>query len=183
VNGQATGFRAEELLALDRAALAERLRTGHPIDPAALAGWVYRGVSLGLPGWVDRLAWKTFAKVFHADGGGVRGWNVRLRQGDQHAVEPLRDRRGLARCFGHFDVVASPDGLVLDYASARNGRLDPIRRLRDPLVALRAGEADLLLGCSRLALAGHEVQTPSWFVLERRTRVEDFPPMSALVTP
>lgn len=170
----------EELLSSSQAALAERLLGGHAIDPEALAGWLYRGVSLGLPGWVDRLAWKTFAKTFHRDGPGapLRGWNVRLRQGPLDApLEPLRTRSGAPRSFGHFTVVPLPPagglplplrrGLLLDYGRGANRLLDPVRRLRDPLVALHPDDPTLLLGGSWLALGRRWRKTPSYFLLER----------------
>ena len=55
---------------------------GHPVDPAQLEGWVYRGTSLGLPSLVERLTWKTFQKAFWRDPatGRLLGWNVRLEQ-------------------------------------------------------------------------------------------------------
>lgn len=170
-----------ELLASSQNALAERLLSGHAIDPAALSGWLYRGVSLGLPAWVDRIAWKTFAKTFHRDAPGapLRGWNVKLRQGPLDApLEPLRTRSGAPRSFGHFAVTPLPpaermplpltSGLLLDYSQGANHRLDPVRPLRDPLVALRADDATLLFGCSWLALGRRRWwKTPSYFLLER----------------
>ncbi len=41
------------LLAADRAQLATILQGGHPIDPASLDDSAYRGISLGLPRWVE----------------------------------------------------------------------------------------------------------------------------------
>lgn len=71
-------LRAEDLYHLPRHRLAEVLASGHPIDPAALAGAAYRGVSLGLPPLVERLSWKTFQKTFLRDpsSGELWGWNV-----------------------------------------------------------------------------------------------------------
>ena len=72
----------EALLPLKPRQLKERLRAGHAIDPDALDGLAYQGVSLGMPAWIDRLAWKTFQKAFRSDPatGELRGWNVRLQQ-------------------------------------------------------------------------------------------------------
>jgi hypothetical protein len=162
---------------LDRGALLELLLGGHAIDPASLDGWVYRGVSLGLPAWVDRLAWKTFAKAFE----GGRGWNVRMQQ---DVFEPLRDRRGAPRCFGHFAVTPLPPvgdlslpvsrGVLLDYGRGGNGRLDPVRFLRDPLVALSPGDPNRLLGCSLVEVGPARFTTPSFFLLERHAPVSEF---------
>lgn len=162
------------------------LRDGHPIDPDALAGWTYRGTSLGMPEIVDRVTWKIFQKCFHRDAssGAVRGWNVRLEQ-DREPSEPQRDRRGVPVTFGHFLVVPARDrgvphgfdrGLLLDYGGFGTRPLDPLSRLRDPLVALRAGDTDLLLGWSYLAVVGRTIDTPSFFTLERESRTTHVPP-------
>jgi hypothetical protein len=124
-----------------QADLAALLAGGHPFDPAALAGRVYHGTSLGLPAWIERLTWKRFAKCFARDS--RRGWNQRVV-------------RGRLRRYGWFDVTTRDGTVVLDYGV-----------LRDPLVSLRAGSADLLLGRSLLALGVATVSTPSYFVLER----------------
>lgn len=155
------------------------LAAGHPIDPAALDDTMYRGVSLGIPRWVERLAWTTFVKTFHRDPetNNLRGWNVRLRQtGLDGPVEPLRDARsGEPRTFGHFQVVdceghrvpqGADGGLLIHYGLGGNRAWDGIRLLRDPIVALEAGTADRLLGWSYLDL-GFRLPTPSYFLLER----------------
>ncbi len=169
---------------LDRGALARLLAEGHAIDPDALDGWIHRGVSLGLPGWVDRLAWKTFAKAFHRDPttGHLRGWNVRIEQtGFDGPYVPLR-RRGAARTFGHFRVVApesypmpkpAKGGLLLDYGLGGNPALDPTRLVRDPIVSLQPGDPTLLLGWTYLDLGRLQVGTPSFFTLERWRPVDE----------
>jgi hypothetical protein len=175
---------AGELIDADRGTLRALLAGGHPIEADAIAGWQYRGTSLGLPQIVDRLAWKTFVKAFHRDPGAsfVRGWNVRIRQtGLSGPIEPLM-RRGRPFTFGHFRVVepggyhvpsGAGRGLLLDYGLGGSGALDPTRRLRDPIVALEAGSADLLLGWSYLDLGLANVPTPSFFTLERESPVAD----------
>ena len=52
------------LLDLSGADLARRFAQGHPLQAQDLAGFEYRGVSLGLPAFVERLSWKTFVKAF-----------------------------------------------------------------------------------------------------------------------
>jgi hypothetical protein len=152
------------LLGASRRELAARMADGHPFDPAALVGHTYRGVSLGLPAWLERLTWKTFAKAFHRDPttGAIRGHNVRLIQDGVDGRWRARERAGVPETFGPFAVVVAGGQVVLDYAGA--GLLGA---LRDPLVALRPGSAALLLGRSRLALGGASIATPSFFVLER----------------
>lgn len=171
-------MQAAEFLNMDRRQLAEALEQGHPIDPGALDDSEYRGVSLGLPGWIDRLAWKTFMKVFHRDpdSGHLRGWNVRLEQKgvDGPCVPKMRGDRPVT--FGHFRVVEAADrpmprpvqqGLLIDYGQGQHPPLDPTRRLRDPVVAVNSGSADLLLGWSYLEFGSIRVGTPSFFTLER----------------
>jgi len=169
----------DRFVGMSRAELSEALEQGHAIDPAVLAGSRYRGVSLGLPGWVDRLAWKTFEKDFVPRSEGataLRGWNVRLEQTGLDGPVVPRRRRGEPVRFGHFDVHAREDGtLDLDYGTLRNGRFDPIRRLRDPLVALEAGSVTWLLGASDVSVRGRRVRTPSYFVLQRLGPVERAP--------
>lgn len=158
-----------DLLAASRADLAALLAHGHPIDPARLDDTLYRGISLGLPAWIERLTWKQFAKAFHRDPqtGGLRGWNVRIAQDGLDRPWRPRLRAGQPWTFGHFAVVADGDRLVLDYGAGGNRRRELLGALRDPLVALRAGSVDLLLGRSDLAVGAARVATPSYFVLER----------------
>ena len=168
----------DQLIDADKSTLRALLASGHPIDADALAGWQYRGTSLGMPGFVDRLAWKTFVKAFHRDPGAaqVRGWNVRIRQtGLLGQIEPLL-RDGKPFVFGFFrverpDGYVVPDGaargLILDYNQAGNPPFDPVNRVRDPLVALEPGNADVLLGWTYLDLGIVRVPTPSFFLLER----------------
>jgi hypothetical protein len=175
---------AGDLINADRRTLRALLASGHPVDPDAIAGWQYRGTSLGMPGFVDRLAWKTFVKAFHRDPGAslVRGWNVRIRQtGLLGPIEPL-ERAGRPFVFGYFRVespvgyfvpAGADRGLLLDYNQAGNPAFAPVNRLRDPVVALDAGNADLLLGWSYLDLGLVRVPTPSFFTLERYAPVTE----------
>ena len=149
---------------------ADLLAGGHPIDPRALEDQEFRGVSLGLPGVVEKLTWKKFRKAFHRDPGTgrLRGWNVRLVQDGLERQDTPREDRGAPKAFGHFEVRdlggyrwpggrrAPSEGLMLDYGRGGNG-WDPIRFLRDPLVALDAGDPSVLFGWSYLALAGRPV--------------------------
>lgn len=139
--------------------LAAQLRHGRPVRAEEILGWQYRGTSLGLPAWVEALTWKHFVKVFHRDAfGRARGWNVRCHEGWRFKI-----KRGVPVTFGHFDVVEEPAGLMLVYGT-----------LVDPLVALD-DRADTLLGCSRLRIAGRDLQTPSYFRLDRHRPVDHVP--------
>ncbi len=174
---------AGEIRRMPRAALEALLRRGHPIRPLDLAGFAYRGVSLGLPKLVERLTWTTFQKAFVRDGDEVRGWNVRVEQRGVDAPSAPQMRRGVPWTFGHFRVVdargRAPEGcdggVLLDYG-AYASRLDPLSRVRDPLVAVNEGSSALLLGWSYLDL-GRAIPTPSWFTLEREG------PVTAIATP
>jgi len=165
------------VLRLDARGLAAALAQGHPVRPEELVDFEYRGISLNLPGLVERLTWKTFVKAFVRDGatGQLRGWNVRLRQeGIDGPVTPLL-RGGEPFCFGPFAILAHDGrgaprpcapGVLLDYGQGSR-KLDPTRALRDPLVALRPGDPTFLLGWSYVALGGLTFGTPSFFLLER----------------
>lgn len=170
---------ARDLAAMSRRELAGVLRAGHAIDPRELDDTEYRGTSLGLPGIVERLTWKTFRKVFHRDpeSGQLRGWNVRL---EQHGIDgpsvPMRGRDGAPVTFGHYRVVelagrpmpiACEKGLLLDYGLGENRALDPVGLVRDPLVAVERDRADLLLGWSYVEAGPLRFGTPSFFTLER----------------
>jgi len=171
----------DDVLSLPRRALAELLAGGHAIDPAALDDTEYRGISLGLPRFVERLTWKTFQKVFHRDPitSRLRGWNVRIEQRGLDAASVPFVRRGAPRTFGHYEVVPYDGrrlprairrgipGLLIDYGRGGNGRFDPMRFMVDPLVALNAGSAELLLGWSYVDLGFLRFGTPSYFLLER----------------
>ncbi len=154
------------LLPLAPAALQAAMDRGARVPADALAGAWYRGTSLGLWSWVERLSWKTFAKVFHRDGGALRGWNVRLHQDGLGAPPRPRTRAGRPIVFGHYAVVEDPDGVVLDYGRGANPRLDPTRMVRDPLVALDPDGA-VLLGRTWLVVGARRLPTPSFFLLER----------------
>jgi hypothetical protein len=178
----------QDLLTLSRRELMERMHAGHPIDPEALSDSCYRGISLGLPAWVDRLSWKTFMKSFWRDplSGRLFGWNTRLAQDGLNArARPLQSRRGGDRNFGPFEVhlashhpVPSPlrQGLLIHYGHGPGATLSPLRLLRDPVVALEPGSCERLLGWSYLQL-GLRVHTPSFFLLERISEtIELVPP-------
>ncbi|HVY44219.1 MAG TPA: hypothetical protein VHB21_00005, partial [Minicystis sp.] len=169
------GLDAADVARMSPRELRALFAAGHPVRPADLAGYAFRGVSLGLPAVVERLTWTTFQKVFVPDatGAGVVGFNVRVEQrGTSAPSEPLR-RRGSPRRFGPFRVVGAADhpGVELDYGAAASP-LDPLGALRDPVVAVNAGSTDLLLGRSWLAIGPARVPTPSFFTLERERRVD-----------
>jgi hypothetical protein len=169
---------ARELLSLSRTELGAMLSAGHPIDPRALDDTEYRGVSLGLPETIVAITWLTFRKTFHRDPRTqrLRGWNVRMEQtGLEGPCVPQRTR-GEPICFGHYEVhsaagrgspIACEQGLLIDYGRGANGRFDPVRRMRDPIVALEAGSVERLLGWTYVDLGVRRIPTPSFFLLER----------------
>lgn len=163
---------AETLHRMSRAELAAVAAAAHPVDPAALPGR-FRGVSLGLPRWVDAALWKVFRKEFRAEGGEVVGHNVRIVQRGPEV--PMLGRDGAPIVFGRFRVrpqraattpFGTREGAILDYG-ATHPRWHPMHAVRDVLVAVRPGGADLLLGGMYVEIGGVGVGTPSWFTLER----------------
>src|SRR5215831_16064739 len=103
---------ARSLRNASREELRRRIVTGHPVDPAALEGWAYRGVSLGLPRFVEALTWKTFQKTFWRDPqtGRLLGWNVRLEQDGIDAPSRPKRKNGRPVTVWHYEVV-SPAGV------------------------------------------------------------------------
>jgi hypothetical protein len=177
-----------EVLDLMDATPAQRrsaLFDGHVIDTATLKNTAYLGVSIGLPAWVDRLAWKTFVKVFVSDDpdtDSIRGWNMRMVQnGIDGPHEAQLDRDEQKKVFGYFQVRNMPakklpqlnrGHALLDYGVAPNSVFDPLRLVRDPLVALRSGSTELLWGRTYLTLAGCWIPTPCWFALVRQPSLQ-----------
>jgi hypothetical protein len=83
-------------------------------------------------------------------------------------------RRGRPFTFGHYRVVEPAGhrvpggcdrGLLIHYGLGGNARMDPLQRMRDPLVALEPGSARVLLGWSYLDLGLFTLGTPSYFLL------------------
>lgn len=139
--------------------LRATLEEGHRIDPSSLDDSRYRGISLGLPSFVDSLFWKTFEKTFHRDGE-LRGWNVRLEQtGVEGPVTPLLSG-GVPKTFGHYAVHEGERWLELRYGA-----------MVDPLVSLQDGDVSWLLGRSDLL----GIPTPSYFLLQRIGPLEHIP--------
>lgn len=166
----------DELCAMRPRALRDVLRAGHAVDGSWLDDAEYRGVSLGLPAWMEALSWKTFAKCFHHG----RGWNVRIEQEGFDARPRAKLRRGLPRTFWYYRAaqarVTLPggepfEGALIDYDVPENG-WTTTRFVRDPLVALEPGNPERLLGWSYVALFGG-ISTPSYFLLERVGPVRD----------
>lgn len=155
----------DDLLELDRASLRRLLEQGHPIDAEALRDREFHGVSLGLPKLVERLTWKKFKKVFVGQGERLVGYNEAVERNALHEPWITRRRRDRPVRYGPFAVEPSDDGpLTIDYGPPA-GRLDPMRLVRDPLVAVNPGSVELLLGVSLLAIGRGRVWTPTWFAL------------------
>ena len=125
-----------------------------------------------------KLFWKKFKKVFHRDPdtGQLRGWNVRVDQNELEGPCVPLTRHVEAITFGHYLVVPTagyrmPEpidrGLMLDYGLGGNRLREGLAFVRDPIVAVNEGSADLLLGWTYLDLPFRPVGTPSIFVLER----------------
>jgi hypothetical protein len=176
--------KASDFLAMSRAELRRAFAQGHAVEPEALADSEYKGVSLGMPAFVERLTWKKFKKVFCRDDepGVIRGWNVRLEQNELDAPCIPKRKNGKAVTFGHF-VIADARGrrmavpgepsILLDYSRGENAWFDFMRFLRDPLVALNPGDMQLLLGAMYIELGSLRLPTPSFFTLEYDVPIGD----------
>jgi hypothetical protein len=176
------GTTARTLRTASTRALRDAVAAGHPVDPRALAGWAYRGTSLGLPEAIARLTWKTFQKTFYRDPetGRLLGYNVRLEQDGIDAPSRPRTRHGRPVTEWYYEVIppegvpAPPGfdrGLIIDYSRGPNPP-GVVRLVKDPLVALAPGDADELLGVSYLVIGGRCVETPTYFTLERDHRLD-----------
>lgn len=168
-------------------ALRQRIIEGHPVDPAALEGWAFKGTSLGLPRLVEKLTWKTFQKTFYRQPstGRLVGWNVRLEQDGVDAPSRPKRRHGVPVTTWHYEVVPTEGvrmprgfdrGLIIDYGREPQPPLDTIRFAKDPLVAVEPGNPDLLLGVTYMTVGPLCVETPTYFLLEREHRIDFVPP-------
>lgn len=166
----------DDLLSLDRPALARVMEAGHAIDPDSLAGWEYKGIAVG-SALIEKIAWKTFRKTFHRDtvSGVLRGWNYRVEQDGVDGAYPIKQKGGKDFSWGFYRVVdgkghkmpwKADHGLVIDYGFGENG-LSPQSLVKDPLLAVNAGSADLLIGVSYVDLGLFTLPTPTFFILSR----------------
>lgn len=169
----------EEILPLKPKQLAARLAAGHPVTADQLAGHEYKGISLGLPAFIDKLAWKTFKKTFYHDPqtGVVRGWNLRIVQDGIHGAYVPMQKNGKPFAWGYYHVTSNagrraprpaPPTALIDYGKGGNHPWElGVVFMRDPLVALVAGSADHLLGWSYFEVGPFRIPTPSYFLLIR----------------
>lgn len=175
----------DRFLGMNRKELRAALASGAPISPEAIEGNEYRGISLGLPRWMENMSWKIFRKTFHRrESGELVGWNVRMKQVDERDLlapsTPLR-KRAAPWTFGHYRVVPAQgrkipgpfdQGLLIDYGVPGGGTF---RVMRDPLVAIEAGSAEVLLGWSFVELGIVRFGTPSFFLLVREGPISFVP--------
>ncbi|HJL19021.1 MAG TPA: hypothetical protein RMH99_25385 [Sandaracinaceae bacterium LLY-WYZ-13_1] len=172
----------DDLVSMSGRRLDAVMRGGHPIDEDVLADRRYDGVSLNLPGFVEKLTWVKFAKMFRREAdGSLRGWNARIEQTPLDRPWELERRRGAPVTYGHYRVRPCDGyrlprpygaGLMLDYGVPANGPLDPTRRVRDPIVAVNEGDSTLLLGWTYVDLGLVRVPTPSFFALRRGVEID-----------
>ena len=160
------------LAASSRSELERLFLRGRAPAPTALVGAPYLGWNL--PGWAEVLRIRKFVKGFTVVGSGVLGHNTPVRQnGLDGDWQPLPSAATPKR-FGFFGVHPAdpaaarghPDALLLDYGVPENGRFGITRLIRDHLVAVEPGSADLLLGRAYLAM-GPRLLPVSVFLLER----------------
>lgn len=175
-----TTLTVDDLVAMSQADRFAIVQRALPIDERELEDTSWTGIDLSMPPWFHRLMWRTFRKTFHRDpvSGRLRGWNVRVAQtGWQTPPEPLRDRKGTARSFGHYELrsaagVAFPAGWqgshYLDYRVAGNRPWEfPANAGFCPLVRVNEGDHDLLLGWEIFRVAGVSVPLRDVWALRR----------------
>lgn len=178
---------ARSLRTASRRVLRQHIVEGYPVDPKAIEGFAYRGTSLGLPGFVEKLTWKTFQKTFYRDEatGRLVGWNVRLHQDGLDAESRPLLENGRPVCVWNYEVIAPGGvpmprgfdrGLIIDYSLAKNPTFDTVRLMKDPLVALSPDSNDELIGVSYAVIGGVCIETPTYFTLEREGRIDYVPP-------
>jgi hypothetical protein len=171
-------LRFAELGGLPGGELEGLMRGGVRVEVAALCDHLWHGYALAMPAPLFKLLGR-FGKTFMHDEarGVVRGWNVRMRQGIDSWTPALF--RGRAVTYGHYVVIAEPEGSVaeaypnaflIDYGKGGNRAWDPLGRVRDWVVGL---DDDLLLGRMYLSLGGRQVQTPSYFGLARGEALDE----------
>lgn len=178
---------AKSLRSASRKVLRQHIVEGYPVAPEAIEGFTYRGTSLGLPGFVEKLTWKTFQKTFYRDEatGRLVGWNVRLHQDGLDARSRPLLENGRPVCVWNYEVIAPGGvpmprgfgrGLIIDYSRAHNPTFDTVRLMKDPLVALSPDSSDELIGVSYAVIGGVCIETPTYFTLEREGRIDYVPP-------
>ena len=176
----------ERYLSMRGKELRATMVSGHPIDPNTLAGFEYRGISLGLPAFIEKLSWKIFRKTFHrASDGELVGWNVRMKQvegEDLLAPSVPLEKKGIPRAFGHYRVTPAKgrklpgpyeQGLLIDYGVRGGGSF---KLMRDPLIAINKDDPTVLMGLSYLELGWFRFHTPSFFLLVREGPIGYLPP-------
>lgn len=162
----------DDLLQLDRRDLGAMLGRGHDIPSQVLADREWHGVALGLPRLVEALTWKKFKKVFVSGPDGLTGYNEAVEQNPLSEQWITRKCRGHPVRYGRFSVRSADArmprgwdrGLLIDYRPPAR-RWDPMRFVRDPLVAVNPDAHDLLLGVSVVGLGQLRIPTPTYFAL------------------
>jgi hypothetical protein len=175
----------DDLLQMERRELNRVMFQAHPMDLQTLENSNYTGVDISLPKLMNRILWKTFRKTFYRDPatGVLRGWNVRVEQtGWDGSTVPMRDKRGQMVTFGHYEVrptadLKFPGGWqghhYLDYRFAGNPSLDWTRFLYCPLVAVNAGDSNLLLGWEVIRIGAAVIPLGDYWLLKREGPLSD----------
>ncbi len=169
----------ESLVGAADSKLEALLREGRRPLPEGLDGEVFDGYNL--TPMADRLGICKFRKGFYLEDGGLKGYNIRVKQ---NAFEdPWQYPAGLPERFGWYDVLPAeelypdlaaqyPGALVLRY-DEHNAVMEG-KMLRDLIVEVGDG---LLLG-KAFNKVGEKLLFPSYFVL-RRAEDQDTKPLRA----
>lgn len=149
-------------------------RAGKQPDPAALAGYEFRGFNT--PFFARLIGIQKFVKGFFQAGDAVEGYNIPVRQNGFENPWLHKPSADAPKRFGYYNVYPVrkderdnlyPNALLLNYgASCRNAFYRVERVLRDYVVQPDPAQPDLYLGKAYLAFG--PVRIPSnFFVLER----------------
>lgn len=112
---------------------------------------------------------------------------MRIEQtGHTGPIVPMRRKDGRRRTFGHY-LVCSAQGRsfpwgwrgahFLDYRIAGNTAFDPAARASAPLVAVNAGDMDLLLGWEIVHFGPLAVPLPDYWALVREGPCDEVEPV------
>lgn len=164
---EASSGRFLDLARGSKAELVAAMRRGTRPEPAALAGWEYRGLNTAT--WIRVAGADRFTKGFAHD----RGYNRRVGRGrpSDPWLPPHGDEPEPFAFFGIGRVDPESrdnrylNALLFDYSTYATSPVDPAGPLRDYAVAID-DDCDLLLGHAFAAIGNARLHV-TFFVLER----------------
>jgi hypothetical protein len=181
--------RALELARASRQELEHTFQRGTTPDLEAIVGWELRGINCtprGAPPLARIAGIQKFVKgMFRADDGRVMGYNAPVVQNVLDGRWRTKPSDTAPKRFGFYEVAPVDatardnhylHALLLDYGKGGNAAWDVTRGLRDYLVQVDAGGAELWLGKAYYAIGPARISA-GYFVLERFRRGPAEPPV------